>query len=317
VSGFPDAAREVLDRGVLCHLAAPSPAGPHVTPVVFVFDGGRVWGTTSRGTAKARRWRRQPVAGGLVTHADRTLTFRGRVTMYDLLDASTWRDSLVRAPLVARASARFTLKNARFFAGYARDVARVPLAWTPPARVVFSIDLEAGAVLQGDRVAERWGSWGRGIGGRTGYRALRDGGLPEGDLPEEARALLGRRGEGVVGLAGPGGPVVLPARWVRSGGAFLAVLPRPIASLAAPRPDGAASLVIDAASTWRAARMRGVLLRGDASVFAAGEVRTGREALLRAIAPAGKVPSDPAVIRLRPRTAVWWEGWASGTVGRP
>ena len=317
MSELPEAARAVLERGVLCHLAAPSPAGPHVTPVVFVLDGGRVWGTTSRGTTKARRWRHHPVAGGLVSSGDHALTFRGPVTTYDLLAPSTWRDSLIRAPLVARASARFTVKNARFFAGYARDVARVPLAWTPPARVVFSIDLEAGAVLQGDRIVERWGSWGEAVEGRPGYRALRGGGLPEAELPQEVRSLLSRSGEGVAGLAGPDGPVVLPARWVRSSGAFLTVLPRRIAALAGPRSEGPASLVIDAAPTWRAARMRGVLLRGDATVFLAGQVRTGREALLRTVASAGDVPPDPAIVRLRPRAAVWWQGWSSGTVGRP
>lgn len=316
MKALPEAAVEVLDRGVLCYLAAPSPAGPHVTPVVFVRDGDRVWGTTSRGTTKVRRWRREPVAGGLVAHHDHAIAFRGRVTTYDLLDASTWKDSLRMAPQVTRASARFAAKNARFFAGYARDVARVPLAWTPPARVVFSIDLEAGAVLRDGRLVERWGRWGRRAGGRPAYRAVRGGALPNGDLPAAVAGLLGGRGAGVVGLPGAGGPVVLPATWVRSGGAFLAVLRRDLAALAGPPPDGPASLVVDAASSWRAAGMRGILLRGEATVFLPDEVRTGREALLRSIARAGEVPSRPAVLRLRPSRAVWWEGWSSGTVGR-
>jgi len=316
VSGVPDAARDVFERGSICYLAAPSPAGPHVTPVVFVLDGRRVWGTTSRGTTKVRRWRRAPVAGGLVRDRDRAVIFRGPVATYDALDPSTWPRSLARAPQVARASARFTLKNARFFAGYARDVGRLPLAWTPPARVVFSVDLESGALLEGGRVTERWGSWGRRPEGRRGYRAVGTG-LPDRDLPEAVRSLLGRRGEGTLGLEGPGGPVVLPAVWGRSRGSFLVVLPRRLLALAEPSSERRASLVVDAASGWRAARMRGVLLRGEAEVFLPDEVRTGREALLRAMAAAGDLPSDPAVVRLRPRTAVWWEGWSSGTVGRP
>jgi hypothetical protein len=316
MSGLPDAAREVLERGVLCYLAAPSPAGPHVTPVVYVLDGDRVWGTTGRGTTKARRWRRESVAAGLVRHGDRWVAFRGMVTAYDALDPSTWGDSLRRAPQVAVASARFTLKNARFFAGYARDAARVPLAWTPPARVVFSVDLDAGAVLEGDGVAERWGRWGRGVEGRSGYRVLR-GGLPDGGLPDGVRALLGRSGRGALGIEGAPGSLVLPARWARSGGTFLIVLPRPLLALAGAPSEGRASLVVDHVSTWRAAEMRGLLLRGESDVFVPEAARTGRQALLRAAAAAGEVPADPAVVRLRPRSAVWWEGWSSGTVGRP
>lgn len=313
MKSLPRAARRILNEGTLCYLAAPSAAGPHATPVVFVLDGGRVWGTTGRGTTKAKLWRREPFAGGLVGFEGRWLTFRGPVTLYDALDPSTWRDSLRRGPRVASASLRFSLKNARFFAGYARDVTRVPLAWTPPGRVIFSIDMAAGAVIGDETVLERWGSWGKGISGLKSFRRASPG-LSGGGLPDEVRGLLDEPGGGTIALPGAGGPVVLPARWSRSGGAFFAKVPASLLSLAGRGKDGTASLVVDRASSWRAAKMRGLLLRGPASVYLASEVRGGRTELR---AQVGDLPDDAAVIRIRPRSFVWWSGWASGTVRRP
>jgi hypothetical protein len=313
VTAIPALAREVLTRGVLCYLAAPSPRGPHVTPVVFVLDGGRLWGTTGRGTTKAARWREDPVAGGLVRSGRHAVTFRGSVTLYDALDPSTWPDSLARGPQVARASARFTIKNARFFAGYTRDVAKVPLAWTPPARVLFSVDLQAVAVLDGDSVLERWGSWGRGGAGHRSYRRVAAA-LRRSHLPASVRDLVGRTGGGTLGLESRHGPVVLPARWARSADIFLAVLPRRTLGLAGAAGDRPASLVTDYASSWRASKMRGVLLRGDGAVFDPDEVVQGRRTLAEDHGPIDHMPDDPAVVRLRPRSAVWWVGWSSGTV---
>jgi len=310
MSSLPTEARRILNEGTLCYLGAPSPAGPHVTPVVYVLDGGRVWGTTGRGTTKAKLWRKQPVAGGLVGLEGRWLAFRGPVTLYDALDPGTWPASLRRGPRVASASVRFAMKNAKFFAGYARDVTRVPLAWTPPGRVVFSIDLKSGAILTEDGVLESWGPWGESATGLKAYRSSSRG-LSEDRLPKDLRSLLKERGEGVVGLSSPRGPAILPSRWSGSGGVFFARLPARILALAGDGGRGDASLVVDRASAWRAAKMRGVLLRGPASVYLPGELRAGRAELRREV---GDLTERDGAIRIRPRTAVWWSGWASGTV---
>ncbi len=307
------AARTILNEGTLCYLAAPSTVGPHVTPVVFVLDGGRIWGTTGRGTTKVKLWRREPVAGGLVGHAGRWLAFRGPVTLYDALDPSTWSASLRRGPRVASASARFSLKNARFFAGYARDVTRVPLAWTPPARVIFSIDVSAGAVLHDDQVLEQWGSWASEATGHRGFRPA-EAGLPTESLPDDARDLLREPGEGTIGLGSHLGPVVLPARWRESKGAFYARMPGSLLSMAGVQRETHASLVVDRASTWRAANMRGVLLRGPASVYLTDEITSGRGRLEQQV---GDLEPGHDVVRIRPSSAVWWRGWTSGTVKSP
>ena len=307
-------ARTILNEGTLCYLAAPSPAGPHVTPVVFVLDGGRIWGTTGRRTTKAKLWRSEAVAGGLVGLGERWLAFQGPVTMYDALDPGTWPASLLRGPRVASASVRFTMKNARFFAGYARDVTRVPLAWTPPGRVVFSIDVTSGALLAGRTVLERWGPWGEGVVGLKSFRPATPG-LSEELLPEDLRPMLKRPGEGVVGIPTGAGPVVLPAHWGGGHGSFFVRLPATILSLAGNgKANGDAALVVDQASRWRAAKMRGVLLRGPASVYRSSDLKAGRRELREA---AGELADDDAVVRIRPRSVVWWRGWASDTVKRP
>ena len=313
MTSLPRSARIILNEGTLCYLAAPSPVGPHVTPVVFVLDGGRVWGTTGRATTKAKLWRREPLAGGLVGHGGRWLTFRGPVTLYDVLDPSTWPASLRRGPRVASASARFSLKNARFFAGYARDVTRVPLAWTPPGRVIFSIDVSAGAVLEEGEVLERWGSWPDRVEGMKAFRKAAPG-LAQAHLPKGVRDLMRDPGAGTVGFGGELGPVVLPAGWNGSGGTVYARMAPDVLSLAGVRREIVASIVVDRASAWRAARMRGVLLRGPASCYVAGDMTSGLDQLE---AQAGELSPGSAVVRIRPSSAVWWSGWTSGTVKRP
>jgi Pyridoxamine 5'-phosphate oxidase len=320
MSELPSAAREVLQEGRFCYLSANTDHGPHVTPVVFAHDGESVWATTARGTAKARAWRTDASAAGLVQHGDMAVAFRGRVMAFDALDTSTWSPAIRRARDLMRAAARFSLKNARYFAGYARDVRNLPLSWTPPARLLVEVEIHAGAVLdlKADTVDEKWGRWGSRVRSRSAFRSSRGRDIPAtGDL-REIRQALGSSGRGVVGLKGSSGLVVLPMAWFRasSEGAYYAVLPRSFLALAGSGPATAAGLVFDRTSAYRASRMRGVLVQGDADVFLPSAVRSGRDALLRKASRGASLPPDPAVLRVRPERAMWWKGWASGTVRR-
>jgi hypothetical protein len=318
MSGVPAAAREILDRGAICYLAAPSPRGPHVTPLVFVLEGDRVWVTTSRGTVKARSWRRKALAGGLVSVGDRAVAFGGRVALYDALDPFTWPASLFRAPAVMRASARFTAKNARFFAGYARDAYRIPLSWTPPGRVIASVDLDRGAVLDvsSGRVREAWGDRGARPTGHGGFRRPRGEDGVEERLPADLRDLAEGPGAGVLGVEVPEdqAPVVIPVRWARADGRYFAATPTAFLALAGPDAGVRAALVSDRASAWRASRMRGVLLRGPGEVYVLGDVTDGARSLRERAESTGSLPDDASVVVIRPERAVWWRGWASGSV---
>lgn len=320
MTGLSEAAREVLDEGRYCYLSATTDHGPHVTPVVFVFERGSIWATTARGTAKARAWKRDSAAAGLVHHRGKAVAFRGTVTRFDPFDTSTWSEALRRAPDLIRSSARYSLKNARYFAGYARDIRSLPLSWAPPARLFVSVEIQAAVVLDVESgiVEDRLGRWGNRTTGRTTFRALRGSELPSDQNFRKIRKGLGSSGRGALAVEGSVGTVVLPVAWVRavSEGAYYAVLPRAFLALAGASLRSSAALVTDRASPWRAARMRGVLAQGEPEVFLPGALPSGRAALLTKASRAGRLPTDPAVVRLRPHRAMWWEGWASGTVRR-
>lgn len=323
---LPGPAADVLANGVLCHLAVQTSSGPHVTPVVYAVHASRLWVTTARRSVKARAWRRDPRVSGVVREGSLALSFLGRVASYDLLDPGTWLPSALAAPTLTLAAARFTARNARFFAGYAVDARRVPLAWTPPGRVFAGIDLDVAAVLDtaSGRVVHSWG-WPMGarreLPSRSAFpRAPRRAG-PLAGVPSEVRERVGDAGDATVSAMAPGGwPVVLPARWVADDGLAVAVLPRSFLDLVAPEGvTVAAAVTIDRASAWRARAMTGVLLRGDAGVIVPRRLRSGIRAAAAWIDRAGAAVDldEAALLALRPRSAVWWRGWASGTVAAP
>lgn len=318
----PWSARRILHQGVLCYLAVRTSTGPHLTPVVYVFDSGRVWLTTSRRSVKARTWKQDRVVGGLVRAGEHAVTFRGRVRTYDAFDPLSWPAATVGGPWLIRAATRFTFKNARFFAGYAMDAGRVPLAWSPPGRVFARVGLAHGWVLGEDgAIEEAWGpDQSSGASFRRSFQELpRTRGLDLG-VPAKIRRDLGAAGTGALALQPDGaGPVILPVKWrrVAAEGAFDAVVPRALAELTEAGPDAPAALTLDQASAWRAAEMSGVLVRGTAALYAPGETRRGAGALkerLRLAGAAEDAGDDVVLIRLRPSRVVWWRGWTSGTV---
>jgi Pyridoxamine 5'-phosphate oxidase len=300
---LPPSAREILEQGTLCYLAVRTHEGPHLTPVVFVLDGGRIWLTTSRTSVKARGLRQDPDVAGMVRLGSSVVTFRGRARTYDALDPLSWPSAAVAGPRLVRAATRFSLKNARFFAGYAVDARRVPLAWTPPGRIFVGIGVVAGAVLDlaEGSVPERWGDWSEGPRGRSRRRRPPSPTARAIDLgvPRSVRSVVGDRGDGALAVGGLA--AVLPVTWRRIAreGAYHGVLPRSFLELAGSRPRPRtspmrAALAVDRLAAWRAANMAGMLLQGEADISA--------------------LEDDRELVRLRPRRVVWWQGWSSGTV---
>jgi hypothetical protein len=307
----------VLDHGAFCSVAARTARGPHLTPAVYAFSTGSVWVTTSRGSVKARAWRSDPTAAGLVRDGDLAVAFAGRVRTYDALDAETWPDVLARSPAVALASFRFSAKNARFFAGYAVDARHVPFAWTPPGRVFVEIEIESAALIRGNEVVDRTPVSDRdgstaSVASRAGYRrsATTDAFVA---LPGRLRAALGHDGQAALCLDLARGPSVLPARWRADDDGLVAVVPTQGLAFGGAEPSCGAALALDRPSSWRARRMLGCMVQGTAAVFLPSEVRTGRRALAAAIARTGGDAERTSLVRLRPRRVVWWEGWTSGS----
>jgi len=311
----PSEVEDVFERGSFCYLATVTRHGPHVTPVVFTFTGERLWVTTARGSIKARAWREDPHVAGLVRWRDVAVTFTGRVRTFDLLETSSWIRDLRDAPALAIASAAFTRKNARFFAGYAVDARHVPLSWTPPGRVFAAVELDRVAVLDDGHVAESLGDWPRGLVSPDRFRARRAGEPALASLPADVAEILGTRGRGALAIHGAGGPAVLPCGWAADGSSLYAALPEEELGLADLRtPSAPAALSIDRSSWWRARNMTGAMVRGVGEVVATDGLRSGGRSADRVVQAAGVEPDGAALVRLRPERFVWWRGWSSGTV---
>ena len=311
MSFLSTAVQQVLADGRFCMVAATTPRGPHCTPLVFAYSGGRIWLTTSRGSVKTRAWRDDPVVAGMVRHGDLTVTFTGTVKTYDALDRGTWGAAVAGATSIARATATFSKKNARFFAGYAFDARQVPLAWTPPGRVFVGIDLERTALLDEDGVQEGRGRWGGQADSHGAFRQRKQDPDPLRGLPAEVAATLGRSGRGSLTVLGDRGPVVLPVRWLADEHSLYAASPAESLALVGAGPDAPVALTIDQPSEWRARDMTGAMVQGEGSFYVLGSVGSGSKTA-GGIA-AGLHPGADALVRIDPARLVWWKGWSSGS----
>jgi hypothetical protein len=305
------AVRQVLEDGVFCSVATSTPRGPHCTPLVFAFSGGRVWLTTARGSVKTKVWRADPTMAGLVRHGDLAVSFTGRVQTYDLLDRGTWGASVAVAPAIARASVRFSKKNARFFAGYAVDARQVPFAWMPPGRVFVGIDVDRTALLDARGVDEGKGRWGGDVESHPTFRASKRGRDPMAALPPEVGVPLGRAGAGTLVVTGDSGPVALPVRWRAEATALYAALPEESLSLVDAGPDARVALTVDLPSAWRARDMVGAMTQGTGSFHVLNRLGSGARSA-RTLASSID-PDAGALVRIVPERLVWWRGWSSGS----
>lgn len=310
MSFLSTAVQSVFEQGPFCAVAAPTPDGPHCTPLVFAYSGGRIWLTTSRRSVKARTWVRDPTVAGLIRHGELAVTFTGTVKTYDALDRRTWAAAVAGATSIARATATFSRKNARFFAGYAFDARQVPFAWTPPGRVFVGIDLDRTALVDADGVQEGRGRWGGQTQSHGTFRRTKAAD-PFAGLPGDVREGVGRQGDGALSVMGERGPVVVPVRWRAEADALYAALPAETLTLAGAGPLAPVALTVDQPSVWRARDMVGALLQGEGAFYVEGEVGSGAKSvrdLARSLAP-----QADALVRIGLRRVVWWKGWASGS----
>ena len=310
MSFLSTAVQDVLDRGHFCAVAALTPRGPHCTPLVYAASGARIWLTTSRRSVKARAWRADQSVAGLVRAEDLAVTFTGNVRTYDALDRRTWGAAVAGATSIARATATFSAKNARFFAGYAVDAKQVPLAWTPPGRVFVGVDLDRTALLDDQGVQEGRGRWGGAPASHASFRNTKADD-PFAALPDEVREGVGRAGDGALAIAGDRGLVVLPVRWRAEANALFAALPAETLALADAEADSPVALMVDRPSVWRARDMVGAMFQGTASCFVEGVVGSGAGSLQSIASVFG--PGATALVRVRPSRVVWWRGWTSGS----
>lgn len=311
MSFLSTAVQGVLDGGPFCSVATMTPDGPHCTPLVFAASGGRVWLTTSRRSVKARNWRTDPSLAGLVRHENLSVIFTGSVKAYDALDSRTWGAAVAGATSIARATATFSRKNARFFAGYAIDAKQVPLAWTPPGRVLVGVDLDRTALLDTEGVQEGRGRWGGEAASHATFRRATKGEDPLRSVPEDVMEPIGREGSGALAIVGERGLVVVPVRWRAEAAALYAALPAETLALAGAAADAPMALTVDHTSQWRARDMVGAMFQGQGACAVDGAVGSGAKTMREL---AGSIaPGATALVRIEPRRVVWWKGWSSGS----
>jgi hypothetical protein len=306
---LPSEVEQILEEGTFCYAGTSTEHGPHVTPMVFAVSDGRVWLTTSRSSVKGHVWRSDTRIGGLVRAEDVALSFVGRVRTYDLLETTSWGRDVLEAPALTRAAARFTRKNAHFFAGYAVDARHVPLSWTPPGRVFVSAEIERAAIAGHGRVVEAFGNWPREVPSLERFRASRAGDGPLAWLPHDVREALGEKG-GSARDQGRRRRVCCPlpgSRTVRRSAAL-----RSRAGLAGAEPVVPQPSPSTGPSHWRAKQMAGAMLGSGRGVRDRPAVSGGRSAD-RIVGLAG-IDADGRARRVRPERLVQWEGWSGGTV---
>jgi hypothetical protein len=61
--------------------------------------------------------------------------------------------------------------------------------------------------------------------------------------------------------------------------------------------------------------MVGAMARGDGEIHVTGHLTSGEPSASDVARRAGVSDDAVALVRVRPRRFVWWQGWESGTVG--
>ena len=230
-------------RGRFCAVAAMTPRGPHCTPLVFAFSGGRLWLTTSRRSVKARAWRTDPVDGGpRATRRPRGHVHRA-VHTYDAAGSPDMgrrrRRRAVDRARPARSARRTPGSSPATRSTRGRSRSRGPR----PA-VSSSASTRAHRAARGGGVAGGQGTMGRGRRVRTPtFRARQAGCDPLAPLPvDDRRARSAARARARSRWSGERG------RWCcRCGGAptsaaLYAALPEESLSLADAGPDAPVAL---------------------------------------------------------------------------
>ena len=281
---------DLLRRAPSAHLAMDTGKGPHVTPELFAWSGGRLWFATARRTLKARKLTAGAQVGLYIHRGGEALLLRAEARPIDALRPKTLLDSASETALFPAAGTTFVIRNAPHLAGF---VAQGPWAWPRSAstlRMFIALRPIAVALIRNDRILEAAGDWASGK--PRGRRLARAGTVRAGGLPDE----LSRWAEdfvpnAVVGLASPTGPVALPASW--DGERATATVAGELLALAGVRSEGAAAVEVERMTGYAMEGKRGVLLRGRGVVTIEGD--WGR-------------------IVVEPERATYWQGMETETV---
>jgi hypothetical protein len=157
---LPPEAVSVLEEGRQAYLAVPSAGGPHVTPELYAWSGGKLWLAFASSTLKAKVLAKDPEACALVMTTGRAVVVKGEVELFDARHPATILGAASRLPAAARATTRFTVRNAPDLLGFVTDTTRGRIGWRPPPlRVLAALTPASTLLLEDDSVTSGTGWW--------------------------------------------------------------------------------------------------------------------------------------------------------------
>ena len=283
-------ARALLEDAEVVHVAIETGRGPHVTPELFCWNGGRLWFATARRTLKARKTKTGARAGVFLEHGTRGLMLLTEARPLDPVRPDLLLGARQEVPLVPTAAAAFVLRNAGHLAGF---VAQGPWAWPHSLgtlRMFVALKPLAAALLSHDEIESFAGEWApdapRGRAGRRPAAVEAD------DLPDDLEPLAeGWASDAVVALSSPSGPVALPATW--DGRRSEASVRRELLTLAGVDDAGPGAVEVDRMSGYAMEGKRGMVVRGDTHLAHR---------------------RDHTIVAFDPERATYWRGMETETV---
>src|SRR4051794_9805455 len=84
MTALPDQMLSTLGEGRQAYVAVPSKNGPHVTPELYAWEGGRLWFASATTTLKSRVLPGAERAGAVITTGGRSVLLAGLVETFDL-----------------------------------------------------------------------------------------------------------------------------------------------------------------------------------------------------------------------------------------
>jgi len=147
IPGFPMEIIWLLNEGKFGYVGTSDrEMAPHLTPVIFVFDGHRIFFVISKISKKLRNMRENPKMAFLVDIRDpnnlynnRAVLFMGRAKIYGLLDA------VLNVFRLLKVRSIFHSKYPQYVHKYKTEKERLPLAWRTTlfvSRMLVEIEVE-------------------------------------------------------------------------------------------------------------------------------------------------------------------------------
>ncbi len=147
IPGFPQEIIWLLNEGRFGYVGtSDKKMNPHLTPVIFVFDGHRIFFVVSKISKKLRNMRENQKIAFLVDVRDpsnlynnRAVLFMGRAKVYGLVDATL---SIIK---LLKVRSLFHEKYPEYVSRYKTEEERLPLAWRTTlfvSRMLVGVEVE-------------------------------------------------------------------------------------------------------------------------------------------------------------------------------